>query len=114
MKLLLISTLLFATNALASDLDFTLVNETDRSFEGVYVSASDDKDWDGNLLKDDKALPTGGRIAVKFERTEAAAKWDMNVVDADGVAVAFTEIDLTGADTVTLRMVEGKVTAEVE
>ena len=38
--------LLSVANAFASDLDFTLVNQTGRSFEGLYITASDNKDWD--------------------------------------------------------------------
>ena len=32
--------LLTMANAFASDLDFTLVNETARSFEGIYITDS--------------------------------------------------------------------------
>ena len=53
--------LLGIANAFASDLDFTLVNQTARSFEGLYVTASDNKDWDANLLLDGKVLAAGGR-----------------------------------------------------
>ena len=46
--------LLSVANAFASDLDFTLVNQTARSFEGLYITASDNKDWDANLLFEGK------------------------------------------------------------
>ena len=46
---------------IASDLDFMLINKTARSFEGVYITASDNKDWDANILRDGKVLATGGR-----------------------------------------------------
>ena len=59
---------LSVVNAFASDLDFTLVNQTGRSFEGLYVTASGNKDWDANLLLDGKVLKTGGTIRVRFER----------------------------------------------
>ena len=100
--------------AAASDLDFTLVNKTPRSFEAVYVSATGNKDWDGNLLPDGKALGAGERLAVKFSAKEKSPTWDLNVVDADGLAVRFDKVDLEGVDTVTLKLIDGKVTAVVE
>jgi hypothetical protein len=39
-------TLLSIANAFASDLDFTLVNQTARSFEGIYITDSSNRDWD--------------------------------------------------------------------
>jgi hypothetical protein len=48
--------LLPIANAFASDLDFTLVNQTGRSFEGVYITDSSNKDWDANLLLNGKVL----------------------------------------------------------
>lgn len=100
--------------AAASDLDFELVNKTPLSFEAVYLSATDDKDWDGNLLPEGKRLAAGERIAVKFAEKEKSPLWDLNVVDADGVAVRFDKVKLEGADVVTLKLIDGKVTAEVE
>ena len=47
---------LSVVNAFASDLDFTLVNQTARSFEGLYITASDNKDWDANILFAGKVL----------------------------------------------------------
>ena len=100
--------------AVASDLDFTLVNNTNRSFEGIYVSAANDKDWNGNLLPEGRVLASKGRVAVKFDPAEKSEKWDLNVVDADGVAITFDNIDLAGAGTIKLKVVDGKVTAEVD
>lgn len=100
--------------AVASDLDFTLVNETARSFEAVYISASDDPDWDGNLLVDGKALDVGGRLAVKFEGAPKTAAWDLNMVDSDGVSVTFKNVNLIDADSITLKGSDGNYTAEVE
>lgn len=112
--LLLFCALLGLGNAAASDLDFTLVNHTGRSFEAVYLTASDNKDWDGNLLPDGKVLAAGEKLAVKFDPKAKSATWDLNVVDADGVAVTFDAMKLPGADTVTLKVVGGKITAEIE
>src|SRR6476620_8247957 len=59
--------LLSVANAFASDLDFTLVNQTSRSFEGLYITASDNKDWDANLLLNGKVLAAAGKIHVRFK-----------------------------------------------
>ncbi len=103
-----------AASALASDLDFTLVNKTKRSFEAVYVSTVGNKDWDGNLLADGKALAAGGQISIKFERREKAPAWDIDVVDSDGLAVRFDRVKLADVETVTLKEIAGKITAVIE
>ena len=59
--------LLTIANAFASDLDFTLVNQTARSFEGIYITDSGNKDWDSNLLRDGKVLAAGGKVRVRFK-----------------------------------------------
>ena len=73
--------LLGIANAFASDLDFTLVNQTARSFEGLYVTASDNRDWDANLLLDGKVLAAGGKIQVRFKSNAKSETWDFNLVD---------------------------------
>src|SRR5216110_412046 len=101
-------------NAFASDLDFTLVNQTGRSFEGVYITDSANKDWDANLLLDGKVLAAGGKIQVRFKRDAKSETWDFNLVDDEGLSVTFNKIDLAGVDTVTLKDVNGTITAEIE
>ena len=98
----------------ASDLDFILVNNTSRTFEALYVTNRDNKDWDGNLLAEGKVLPAGGKITVKFSSTAKDPTWDINVVDDDSLAVRFDAIKLAGVDKITLKETKGKVTAEVE
>jgi hypothetical protein len=101
-------------NAFASDLDFTLVNQTGRSFEGVYITDSANKDWDANLLLDGKVLAAGGKIRVRFKRDVKSETWDFNLVDDLGLSVTFDHVKLAGVDTVTLKDVNGKITAEIE
>ena len=101
-------------NAFASDLDFTLVNQTARSFEGLYVTASDNRDWDANLLLDGKVLAAGGKIQVRFKSNAKSETWDFNLVDDEGLSVTFDKVKLAGVDTVTLNDVNGKITAEIE
>ena len=106
--------LLSVANAFASDLDFTLVNQTGRSFEGLYLTASDNKDWDANLLLDGKVLAAGGKIQVRFKSDARSEIWDLNLVDDEGLSVTFDKVKLAGVDTVTLKDVNGKITAEIE
>ena len=106
--------LLSVANAFASDLDFTLVNQTGRSFEGLYITESGNKDWDANLLRDGKVLAAGEKIRVRFKNNTKSEFWDFNVVDDEGLFVTFEKLDLAGVETVTLRNVNGKITAEIE
>jgi hypothetical protein len=105
---------LSVANAFANDFDFTLVNQTGRSFEGLYITASDNKDWDANILLDGKVLPAGGKIQVRFKNDAKSETWDFNLVDDEGLSVTFDKIDLAGIDTVTLKDVNGQITAEIE
>ena len=106
--------LLSVVNAFASDLDFTLVNQTGRSFEGLYITASDNKDWDANILLDGKVLAAGEKIQVRFKNDAKSETWDFNLVDDEGLSVTFDKVKLAGVDTVTLKDVNGQITAEIE
>jgi hypothetical protein len=106
--------LLSVINAFASDLDFTLVNQTGRSFEGLYITASDNKDWDANILIDGKVLATGGKIQVRFKNDAKSESWDFNLVDDEGLSVIFEKVKLADVDTVTLKDVNGEITADIE
>jgi hypothetical protein len=106
--------LLSIANAFASDLDFTLVNQTSRSFEGLYITAPDNKDWDANLLLDGKVLAAAGKIHVRFKNEAKSETWDFNLVDDEGLSVTLDKVRLAGVDTVTLKDINGKITAEIE
>ena len=106
--------LLSIANAFANDLDFALVNQTGRSFEGLYITASDNKDWDANILLDGKVLAAGGKIQVRFKNVTKSETWDFNLVDDEGLSVTFEKVNLAAVDTVTLKDVNGTITAEIE
>jgi len=106
--------LLSFASAFANDLDFTLVNETGRSFEGLYITASDNKDWDANIFLDGKVLSAGEKIQVRFKNDAKSETWDFNLVDDEGLSVTFEKVKLAGVDTVTLKDVNGQITAEIE
>src|SRR4029450_2190717 len=104
----LVILLLSVANAFAAEHEFTLVNQTGRSFEGLYINASDNKDWDDNLLLNRKVLTAGGKILVRFKSDAISETWDFNLVDDEGFVVTFDKVKLEGADTVTLKDVNGK------
>ena len=106
--------LLSVANTFANDLDFTLVNQTARSFEGVYITDSANKDWDANLLLNGKVLAAGGKIQVRFKSDANSESCDFNLVDDEGLSVTFDKVKLAGIDTVTLKDVNGNITAEIE
>jgi hypothetical protein len=106
--------LLSVAKAFAAEHEFTLVNQAGRSFEGLYITASDNKDWDANLLLNGKVLTAGGKILVRFKSDAISETWDFNLVDDEGLVVTFDKVKLEGADTVTLKDVNGKFTAEIE
>ena len=106
--------LLGVANTWASDLDLTLINETARSFEGIYITASENKDWDANLLLNGKVLAAAGKIDVRFKRDAKSETWDLNLVDDQGLSVTFDHVKLTNVDTITLKEVNGKISAEIE
>jgi hypothetical protein len=113
-RFFLLILLLGIGNAFANDLDFTLVNQTGRSFEGLYITASDNKDWDANIFLDGKVLAAGGKINVRFTNDAKSETWDLNLVDDEGLVITFDKVNLAGADTATLKDVNGTITAEIE
>jgi hypothetical protein len=113
-RFFLLILLLSVASAFANDLDFTLINQTRRSFEGLYITAADNKDWDANILLDGKVLGAGEKISVHFKNDAKSGTWDFNLVDDEGLVVTFNKLNLEGADTVTLKDVNGEITAEID
>lgn len=103
-----------AGSALASDLDFILVNQTGRDYEAVYISADNDKDWNGNLFANGYILAPGASVTVKFPAAAKGDKWDIKIVDDAGLAVSLDDVNLAGVDKVTLKEKGGKISAVVE
>ncbi|CAN5603745.1 hypothetical protein BH09VER1_BH09VER1_20910 [soil metagenome] len=102
------------SSAWAIDPDFILVNQTNRSFEGVYITALKDKDWNGNLLANGEVLKPGEHVKVIFPKHSPEMEWDLNVVDDAGLSVEFHKLNLKHVETVDLVDKDGKVTAVVK
>ena len=59
-------------------------------------------------------LIAGGKFLVHFKSDAISETWDFNLVDDEGLSVTFDKVKLAGVDTVTLKDVNGKITAEIE
>ena len=51
---------------------------------------------------------------VRFKSEAKSETWDFNLVDDEGLSVTFSKVRLAGDNTVTLKDVNGKITAEIE
>ena len=59
-------------------------------------------------------LATAGTIQVRFKNETNSKTWDLNLVDDEGLSATFDKVKLAGIDTVTLKDVNGHITAESE
>jgi hypothetical protein len=92
---------------------FSLVNNTGVEIHSLYISPSDSKDWQEDILGRD-TLADGETTAIKFERNEKTPKWDMRIEDSDGNFIEWEDLDLLALKKVTLHYKNGKATAETE
>ena len=51
---------------------------------------------------------------MRFKNDASSEIWDLNLLDDEGLSVTFNHVKLAGVDTVTLKDVNGKITAEIE
>ena len=51
---------------------------------------------------------------MRFKTDAKSESWDFNLVDDEGLSLTFNKVDLAGVDTITLKDVNGKITAEIE
>ncbi len=115
MKFLVVLVLIAsAGSALASDLDFFLINKTARDFGALYVSAADDKDWNGNLFADDFLLEPDAKVDVQFHEARDVAVWDLKFVDNSGVASRFDKVNLINVTTITISESNGEIVITAE
>lgn len=90
-----------------------LVNKTGVEIDKVFISPSDSKDWQEDILGQD-TLPDGQSVDIKFHRNEKAAKWDLRIEDKQGNSIEWEDLNLLEISKVTLHYSNGKGTAEVE
>ncbi len=68
-----------------------------------------------SLLGHGSVLAVNGELLVTFpESSKSAATWDLKVVDSDGVAVTFDDVNLIDVESISLKGEDGNYSAEVE
>ena len=92
---------------------FLLVNNTGVEIHSLYITPSDSKDWQDDILGRD-TLPDGERTEITFNRGEKAPKWDMRIEDAGGNFIEWDDLNLLALKRITLLYKDGKATADTE
>jgi len=97
----------------AGDQDFTLINKTGLTVDELYLSPSNDNEWGEDVLGVD-TLADGAKADIEFSRKESECMWDMKIVDEDGDAVIWEDINLCRASEITLFYKGGRPTAQIK
>lgn len=105
--------LLAAGPATAGEQDFTLVNRTGVEIYELYIRPALAHDWQEDVLSKD-TLPDGQEIEISFDLGEEADHWNIRVVDGDGDAIDWPEVDLTEISTIVLSFEDGQPMARYE
>ena len=92
---------------------FLLVNKTGVDIQEVYVAPHSSDDWEDDVMGKDM-LVEGKSVKINFERENKIKVWDLKVVDKDGKASVWQNLNLLEISKVTLHLNDGKATAEVE
>ena len=93
--------------------DFLLVNKTGVDIQEVYVAPHGSEEWQEDVMGKDM-LVSGQSVKINFERQIKGKVWDLKVVDKDGKASVWQNLNLTEISKVTLHLDGSKATAEVE
>ena len=84
---------LLASPANAGQQDFVLLNETGYTIQQVYVSPSNARSWEEDVLGDD-VLMDGTRETIRFSRSEDTCLWDLKAVYEDGESAEWQGLNL--------------------
>lgn len=102
------------TAAPADDLSFDLVNFTGSKLRDVYVSPSDSKGWEENILGGDR-LDDGDAVQIRFSPEERAVLWDVRIESRDEHYAEWKGLDLRGVSRITMLLgAVGEPTAVAE
>jgi len=100
--------------ALAADQDFTLVNNTGREVDSVYVSKVSSNQWEEDVMGRD-TLAAGESVDISFDKGERACHWDLMVKYHGGGQDAWRGVNLCDVSKVVLfRDKTGEVQARSE
>lgn len=114
-SLLLACIFLLATfaSSYAGKQDFLLVNKTGIDIQEIYIAPHSSEEWQEDVMSKEM-LVDGKSVKINFVRQTKTKLWDLKVVDKDGKASVWQNLDLLEISKVTLHLDEGKATAEVE
>ncbi len=114
-SLLLACIFLLATfaSSYAGKQDFLLVNKTGIDIQEIYIAPHSSEDWQEDVMGKEM-LVDGKSVKINFVRQTKTKLWDLKVVNKDGKASVWQNLDLLEISKVTLHLDEGKATAEVE
>jgi hypothetical protein len=117
-KLLVLCALVMTLAVTASaqgDQDFTVVNATGVEIHELYVSPHSADDWQEDILGRD-TLASGEFVDIVFSRKEKTKLWDLRIVDGEGTAIEWPNLNLLEISKVTLHYNKktGKVWADIE
>ena len=93
--------------------DFTVVNQTGVEITALHVAPHSSDDWEEDILGQD-TLASGESLAIKFNRNEKTAMWDLRIEDTGGNAIEWENLNLLEISKVTLHYKDGKASAETE
>jgi len=97
----------------ATNLDFTLHNDTGKSIHELYVSGHDDDDWGDDVLGRD-ILTQGEAVEIKFSKGKQSAAYDLKVIFDDKTNSTWSNFDLTQITDITLYFKDGTPFAHSE
>lgn len=109
----IIAALFIASQLLAGEQDFTLINSTGVEIHELYISAHSTNEWEEDVLSVD-TLPDGEEVTINFPHEEDECLWDMMVKDSEGNSITWQNIDLCQYASITLHFKDGKAWAECE
>lgn len=106
---------LAATASAQGDQDFTVVNATGVEIHELYVSPHSADDWQEDILGRD-TLASGEFVDIMFSRKEKTKLWDLRIVDGEGNAIEWENLNLLEISKVTLHYNKktGKAWADIE
>lgn len=105
MKLLLLPTALLScigTSVFASELDFTLVNQTGYHIRAIYIDPNSSSVWTDDIMGTD-ILADGEAVQINFSPEIDSCIWDLKVDwMEDYQAAVWVQLDLCDISEVTL------------
>ena len=89
--------LLLATfsSTYAAKQDFLLINQTGVDIQEVYVAPHSSEEWAEDVMGKDM-LVSGKSVKIHFERESKTKLWDLKVVDKDGKASVWQNLEPAG------------------